>query len=59
TLSTICLDMAQIFFASLFVNPILATKIDKPLIVSGFVLALIFWSFGLILTYKFINKSNV
>lgn len=48
-LSEIARDIGQIFFASMFVGPLINKTINWLLIVSGLLLALVFWSASLLL----------
>lgn len=49
TLSEINKDIGQIFFASMFVGPILTGIIDWFLSVFGLLLSAIFWSISLLI----------
>ena len=47
-LSEITRDTAQIFFASMFIGPLLNSgEINWSIVFSGFILAFIFWIFSL------------
>jgi hypothetical protein len=48
-LSDISSDIAQIFFASVFISPFFNTSADWKVIIFGLVLSLIFWSSSLLL----------
>lgn len=43
-------DIGQIFFASMFIGPLVTGAIDWFIILSGLLLSLIFWSISLLLT---------
>ena len=48
TLSEIARDTAQVFFASMFVGPLISGgQINWPVIISGSLLTLIFWALSL------------
>jgi hypothetical protein len=53
TVSEICRDIAQVFFASVFIDPFFAEKSSWLTISFGLLLALIFWSFSLLLIKKY------
>ncbi|MEK7062726.1 MAG: hypothetical protein AAB861_01135 [Patescibacteria group bacterium] len=59
TVSEIARDIAQVFFASVFINSVLTGKIIWANAIAGLLLSTVFWLFGIILTSKYITKSNV
>ncbi len=55
-LSSIAQDIAQVFFASMFVDYILGGRANGSVIFLGFFLAVLFWTFSLILV-RFNNNK--
>lgn len=49
-LSEISRDIGQVFFASVFIGPFFNELLNWPLVISGLILSLIFWSISLFLT---------
>lgn len=49
-LSEITRDIAQVFFASLFIGPIISGYVNWLLLIFGLLLSLIFWSFSFLLS---------
>jgi len=52
TLSDISRDIAQVLFASMFIDQIITGNISSSISVYGFLFSLGFWSFSLLLKYK-------
>jgi len=51
TLSAIFRDASQVFFASMFVGPIISSNaVNWPLVLSGFFISYLGWLFSLFLT---------
>ncbi|MSR71246.1 MAG: hypothetical protein EXS50_01040 [Candidatus Taylorbacteria bacterium] len=53
-LTGIFMDIAQVFFASLFVGPMLDRESSWVLVVSGFILSILFWFMSLIKIKKYV-----
>jgi hypothetical protein len=52
TLSDISRDIAQVLFASMFINQIVTGDFNSPVVIYGFLFSLGFWFFSLLLKHK-------
>jgi hypothetical protein len=50
TLSEIARDVGQVFFASMFIGPLVIGSVNWPLIITGFLVSLIFWLLSLLMS---------
>lgn len=48
-ISEVSRDIGQVFFASLFIGPLITGKINWLLVIMGFFLSIMFWLFGVLL----------
>ncbi|MEI7513022.1 MAG: hypothetical protein WCJ74_00170 [bacterium] len=51
-ISEITRDIGQVFFASMFVAPIMQAEINWAITLSGFILSIIFWVFSILISEK-------
>ncbi|MES2023816.1 MAG: hypothetical protein V4439_03975 [Patescibacteria group bacterium] len=55
-LGEVCKDLGQVFFASVFLTSLMGVEVNYAVVISGFILSIIFWSMY-VLSRK--NETNL